>query len=517
MRRFGRATTILFLVLLLGLASLQLTVPRPAEAAPSSHYMTHAPILIQGDQDFTAANGVTGGSGTQADPYVIEGWEIDASTSHGIWIRDASSSIVIKDVYVHSGGANDGVLLENISSADLVNVTTTGNRHGIRVADSSIVSIEGAEVASNQLGINIVDTLNPLIFRSNVTLSVGKGIEISSGDEGDIWENNVTWNAGDGLHISNLPGCHLHGNLVAENGGYGMNLFSACYSAGSNVVLSNGKGGINAQGLAAMEFHGNQVSRNQGDGIRAVSSEAIHVEASQVSYNTGTGIVLGGTPNVTVTDNNIIDNGVQASDDRALTWTRDPPGLFHGGNFWSDYSGKDECSGLNQDICPESDGFGDTPYQIDDDSQDTRPLMEPFELPDVTPPIIVHVPLQTAITGEPLTVAASIRDQSSLEDTALYYRRAGDANFNRGWMRITRGLTYETQIPAQRDPGEVFYFIIAEDGLGNVARDPPTGMHVVTVSFGVPLHNWIPILSVTAVLLAAVVLVYYYTRKRPGV
>nr|NIN66290.1 hypothetical protein [Anaerolineae bacterium]NIN96442.1 hypothetical protein [Anaerolineae bacterium] len=282
-----------------------------------------------------------------------------------------------------------------------------------------------------------------------------------------------------------------------------------------NVVLSNGMGGIKAQSLVAMELFENEVSRNQGDGIRSVSSEEIYVIANQVSYNTGTGIVVGGTPNVTVSENNIIDNRVQASDDRALTWTRDYLGLSRGGNFWSDYSGKDECSGPSQNICPESDGLGDTPYQIDDDSRDARPLMEPYVLPDVTPPAIVHVPLVATTTGVPITVAASIRDQSWLEDIVLCFKLAEDENIDCSRMHRTRGITYEAQIPARGGPGEVFYFITAEDVPGNVARDPPTGMHVVTVRFGIPLRNWIPILSVTAVLVAAVVLVYSYARRRP--
>ncbi len=514
MRPLGKATAMLLLVLLLGLASLRLTVPRPAEAASSSHYVTRAPILIQGDQDFTAANGVTGGSGTEADPYVIEGWEINASASHGIWIRNAASSLIIQDVYVHSGGANDGILLENISSADLVNLTTAGNWHGIRVTDSGFVSIEKAEVESNHVGIRIVDTLVPFIFRSNVTLSGSNGIEIDSAEEGSVGENIVTSNAGDGLHISDFPGCEVIGNLVAENGGYGINLLSACVSAGDNVVLSNGMVGISAQGSVAIELADNEVSRNQEDGIRVVSSESIYVSANKVSYNIGTGIIIGGTPNVTVTRNNIIDNGVQASDDRALTWTWSYLGLFHRGNFWSDYSGKDECSGTGQDICPESDGFGDIPYQIDYDSQDVRPLMEPFVLPDVTPPVIVHLPRQAAITGAPIIVAASIRDQSSLDDIDVYFKRAEDPKFDGRRMSLTKGVTYEAQIPAQAEPGEVLYFILAEDVSGNVARDPPTGMHVVAVKFGVPLRNWIPILSVTVVLVAAVVLVYSYAKRQ---
>jgi len=68
------------------LLSLGALIPFPE---PASAYTPHAPILIIGDANFLPANGVTGGSGTWNDPYVIEGWDINASTAHGIEIRDS--------------------------------------------------------------------------------------------------------------------------------------------------------------------------------------------------------------------------------------------------------------------------------------------------------------------------------------------------------------------------------------------------------------------------------------------
>ena len=50
--------------------------------APVSAYTSHDPILIVGNENFTTANGVTGGNGTEADPYVIDGWEIINSSNN---------------------------------------------------------------------------------------------------------------------------------------------------------------------------------------------------------------------------------------------------------------------------------------------------------------------------------------------------------------------------------------------------------------------------------------------------
>src|SRR5438094_10001625 len=49
----------------------------------------HAPILIEGDNNFTAPNGVTEGTGGAPDPYVLEGCLIDATACNGLTIRQA--------------------------------------------------------------------------------------------------------------------------------------------------------------------------------------------------------------------------------------------------------------------------------------------------------------------------------------------------------------------------------------------------------------------------------------------
>src|SRR3989337_2369104 len=54
-----------------------------AISGAASAYVPRAPILIVGDAAFTPDNGVTGGSGTPSDPYMIEGWDIDASAADG--------------------------------------------------------------------------------------------------------------------------------------------------------------------------------------------------------------------------------------------------------------------------------------------------------------------------------------------------------------------------------------------------------------------------------------------------
>lgn len=43
----------------------------------ASGFTPHSPICITDDEEFTTENGVTGGTGTKSDPYIIDGWAVE--------------------------------------------------------------------------------------------------------------------------------------------------------------------------------------------------------------------------------------------------------------------------------------------------------------------------------------------------------------------------------------------------------------------------------------------------------
>ena len=58
----------------------------------------HQPIYIEGNDNFTQENGVTDGSGTEEDPYIIENWiiENDNTTDNGIFINNTDMNFIIR-------------------------------------------------------------------------------------------------------------------------------------------------------------------------------------------------------------------------------------------------------------------------------------------------------------------------------------------------------------------------------------------------------------------------------------
>lgn len=97
------------------------------------------------------------------------------------------------------------------------------------------------------------------------------------------------------------------------------------------------------------------------------------------------GIWVGGSDALRLDHNNLLDNGPynsflnrrewQALDDGESGNAWDD-GYPSGGNYWSDYPGDDNCSGALQDVCPEPDGIGDSPYDFFE-GRDNYPLFEP--------------------------------------------------------------------------------------------------------------------------------------------
>ena len=115
----------------------------------------------------------------------------------------------------------------------------------------------------------------------------------------------------------------------------------------------------------------------EGVGIGQGSSYNMVIQNNIVGNGYGIYIDLfGPSTQNTIFNNNIINNTQQI---------RIAPGSVNawngsyalGGNYWSDYTGLDQYSGLNQNMTG-SDGIGDTPVVYDGNNTDSYPLMTPW-------------------------------------------------------------------------------------------------------------------------------------------
>ena len=186
-----------------------------------SAYDDHDPITIDGNSEFTAANGVTGGSGTQSDPYIIEDWEIDGGGSgNGILIKNTDVYFVIQNCYIHHCGslyADSGIALLTVENGMVRNSICSNNGW------NGITSMFGA----------ILERILPW-FEENWTWILGGLAAFFAGPSiisaltaavgglfGDLLGNLVGGEGGGGLFGSLLGGLGLGGAGEAAKAGAG--------------------------------------------------------------------------------------------------------------------------------------------------------------------------------------------------------------------------------------------------------------------------------------------------------
>lgn len=138
------------------------------DAQSSVDYNLRGPITVVGDSSFTSENGVTGGSGTEEDPYVIEGWEIDGA-SPALEISDTDAHYVVRDCHLHSGwgysieisnsrnGTFEGNLIEDFDMGGFVSACRNLRFEGNNISGSDYTSLffsgcDSCIVLNNSIG-----------------------------------------------------------------------------------------------------------------------------------------------------------------------------------------------------------------------------------------------------------------------------------------------------------------------------------------------------------------------------
>jgi parallel beta-helix repeat protein len=265
---------------------------------------------------------------SQSGGFEISGNSITGSPN-AIWLQTVIDATVQNNVISNSPG---------LTGFDAHNLAVSNN-----VFENSSIGLSGS---------NISITGNKLHGRL--------GIEVGSSDGVEISDNEVSDSPLFGIRVA-ISNAHM--GLVIQG----------------NTILRNAVG-ILVQSSRGLDILNNQVSSN-GIGISVessypnVESGNITIAQNELSSN-GRGLILNSTFGILTYHNNLYSNTVQAADYNGISNAWDS-GYPIGGNFWSDYTGADNCSGPNQNVCFGPDGIGDTPY-VFNYNQDNYPLMQPY-------------------------------------------------------------------------------------------------------------------------------------------
>ena len=213
-----------FLVLTVLIASIGISIVPSINVNgqnSSTGVTNHDPIQIHGNDDFTTENGVTGGSGTKNDPYIIENWYINASASqeyksYGIKIESTTVYFIIKNCEIHHG--DYGIYLSS-TCGKIENCKIYNEYTGVFISgdNNQIIS---SNIYNNTDG--ITTNGNNEISRCNI-YNNEDGIAVNGGNNDEISRCNI-YNNEDGISIGwGAMYTEIHYNNIYNNTNYGVN------------------------------------------------------------------------------------------------------------------------------------------------------------------------------------------------------------------------------------------------------------------------------------------------------
>ena len=284
-------------------------------------YTPHLPILIEGNSQFTLANGVTGGSGAPGDPYVIEGWSINATTTDGITIRNTTAHFSIRRVYVYSDATpsfGDGVVLKNLTNGkvesslfedylsyaiyadDCTDCEYIGNTFQRRVS----------AFAMPQRGVYLNDCYRTVISSNNFTWT-GTAVMMYSSPATNVSYNNIT-GGGDAITFStNSNNSIAYGNNLSGITTYGITTWMVNnVTVASNNIINGNYVSMGAYlSSSNITFSGNTVDGAM-IGLYTQLARDLRFDSNEITNCSDYGICVDRTTSVTMSSNDVWMNGI---------------------------------------------------------------------------------------------------------------------------------------------------------------------------------------------------------------
>lgn len=258
----------------------------------------HASIFINGNADFADQALADGwpGNGTSTDPYIIAGFDIDASADTGIYITNTNAYFAVINCYIHDGGTwAHGIALDNCINGVVENNTCTNNVNGIQLWLSSNIVLANNTCSMNTGGGVSLGGSNGNTIRGNDCSNNQIGSYIYFSNDNIISNNINSWNDLYGVHLFNSAiGNILANNTCSSNNQDGIYLESASDNIlSNNTCLNNGYAGICVDSSSDNVLSNNTCAYSSQYGIVLQSSSNNSLSDNICSSNNWDGMTLG--------------------------------------------------------------------------------------------------------------------------------------------------------------------------------------------------------------------------------
>jgi parallel beta-helix repeat protein len=343
----------------------------------------------------------------RGDNCIIIKNKIEENNGHGIEVKKGSNCIITENILV--GNKEFGIYAGGVSSITIFKNNIENSNTGINLRSCSNSMIINNNLISNPYHGILIDGLS-----KNITVSHNEIKGILTGLVGGSSAITI-------IQASNIT---IKYNVVKESY-IGIQFFISSYNTASGNDVKNTRHGIYLRQSSDISINYNLI-QNNNNGIYLIKSTNNTINNNIIRQNED-GIRVQNSSHNIIYNNNFINNNHQVTDDSKKLPNISPSinnwdnGYPTGGNYWSNYSGKDEKKGPNQDI-QGSDGIIDVPYVIYKDNKDNYPLMEPLMINITTPPIPnITIPTITITTSpiETSPTATHIATQPSQFDFSL--------------------------------------------------------------------------------------------------
>jgi len=293
----------------------------------------HVPITINDNSQFDSAHGVTSGSGTASDPYIIENWAINASGANGIYIQNTTSHFIIRNCLVENGTSSgnytyDGIYLSNVINGkiennnysnndtciylyyspnnNLTNNTCRNNAWGIYLYSSSYDNLIGNTCSNDNpggYGIFLSESSNNNNLTGNNCSNNNSGISLYSSSNNTL-TNNTCSNNGNGIELGDSSNNTLTNNNCSNNftydGGYDRGIL---LEGSDNNTLTGNTCSYDNSGISLYSSSNNTLTNNNCSNNN-YENKHYYNGLEQAGY----GIFLSGSPGNNLTNNNTLTN-----------------------------------------------------------------------------------------------------------------------------------------------------------------------------------------------------------------
>jgi parallel beta-helix repeat protein len=192
----------------------------PIISEVATAYTPHETIHINGDADFINQVAIEGwfGNGTEENPYIIEGYEIN-SNLYGIEIKSTTAFFIIRDSRILNGVENNhcGIYLSNVTNGIIENCIIENNLNGIILSyTNNNLIINNNILSNNHNGILLFNSSQNIIRTNNISSNGLEGVYITKSFWIDITSNNISNNEKD-ISVEYSSGVYIANNTIIGN------------------------------------------------------------------------------------------------------------------------------------------------------------------------------------------------------------------------------------------------------------------------------------------------------------